>query len=285
MKLYLAGAESTWVAALPGLKNVNVMYSYYHGRKRISELMAMARKYRWGTFVDSGAFSAFTSGVEVDLQEYIEFCHQWKDRFDVIASLDVIGDWKKTAENHQVMRKEGIESIPTFHIGEPYSALRRMVQDDEYIALGIAGRQSERSLMFNWLTKCFSIIAHERPKCRVHGFALTGFDVMDSFPWYSVDSSSWIQLSRYAKIAVHKKDGLSIYGREDREWLQDNMKYTLTVPDNLEELFIPRKGSSQQGMALRRHNARCFLEMSERIGTDPTEKGKAKQVIMPFALQ
>ena len=43
-------------------------------------------------FLDSGAFSAFTQGAEIDIQEYIEFIKEHKDYLEAYANLDVIGD-------------------------------------------------------------------------------------------------------------------------------------------------------------------------------------------------
>ena len=42
-------------------------------------------------FLDSGAFSAFTQKVTIDIQEYIAFIKEHEDIIDVYANLDVIG--------------------------------------------------------------------------------------------------------------------------------------------------------------------------------------------------
>ena len=41
-------------------------------------------------FLDSGAFSAWTRGMEIDIQKYIEFIKQNQDIITVYANLDVI---------------------------------------------------------------------------------------------------------------------------------------------------------------------------------------------------
>ncbi len=41
-------------------------------------------------FLDSGAFTAWTKRVEIDIQKYIEFIKQNQDVLTVYANLDVI---------------------------------------------------------------------------------------------------------------------------------------------------------------------------------------------------
>ena len=52
--------------------------------------------------LDSGAFSAHNSGVEIDLDEYMATCKdlmQSDDQLMEIFSLDVIGDWQASLKN------------------------------------------------------------------------------------------------------------------------------------------------------------------------------------------
>ena len=50
-----------------------------------------------------------------------------------------------------------------------------------------------------WLIRCFQIA---QGRAVFHGFTLTSWKVMKSFPWYSVDSSSWGQGFRYGQVPV-----------------------------------------------------------------------------------
>jgi len=43
---------------------------------------------------------------------------------------------------------------------------------------------------------------------KVHGFAMTSHKLMMRYPWYSVDSKSWISFGSYGQIIMpNKKDG------------------------------------------------------------------------------
>ena len=76
-------------------------------------------------FLDSGAFSAWTRGVEIDIQKYIEFIKQNQDVITVYANLDVISPGrfsmgtKESAEltlrNQKIMEQAGLSPLPVFH--------------------------------------------------------------------------------------------------------------------------------------------------------------------------
>src|SRR5580765_8973464 len=67
-------------------------------------------------FLDSGAFGAFTRGQPIDLKAYCEYVKARADRFFPVACLDVIGDWRASAHNWDLMRAEGVNAMPTFHM-------------------------------------------------------------------------------------------------------------------------------------------------------------------------
>jgi hypothetical protein len=142
--------------------------------------------------MDSGAFSAANSGKVIDLQEYTEFCLKMMaedEKLSEIYSLDVIGDWKGTRKNTEAMWAEGVPAIPTFHIGQPWDVLIGMAEDFPKIALGgMAGLGGGRqSVIIRWLGQCF---ARVWPK-PIHGFAACSKKALRSFPFHSVDASSW----------------------------------------------------------------------------------------------
>lgn len=139
--------------------------------------------------MDSGAFSAMNSGIEIPLDEYIRACHKLKDSdptLTEIYALDVIGDWKQTLKNTEKMWEAGIEAIPTFHVHSPKHVLLSMVKDYPKIAVGglIPLHLNDKC---RWLDTVFSTVW---PK-RIHGFACTSRKLVLSYPFHSVDSTSW----------------------------------------------------------------------------------------------
>lgn len=174
-------------------------------------------------FLDSGAFSAWSQGVEIDLQKYIKFIHENKHIFDIYACLDVIGDPKKTWENQLEMERQGLQPIITFHVGEDYSWLKKYARKYSFLALGgIAKGHSIREVQKH-LDKCWSILTDEKgfPENKVHGFGLTSIKLMRRYPWYSVDSTSWATVSRMGAIIIPR--------RKKGEWLYDEFSWIVGV--------------------------------------------------------
>lgn len=148
-------------------------------------------------FLDSGAFSAWTLGVEIDIGAYCEFIKEYMEFFEVYANLDVIGDAEGTYKNQKAMEKRGLLPLPVYHTRkEDPEWLGRYVKEGyEYVALGgmsgetVAKRDFQKildELWLDWLTDKDGF-----PIVRVHGFGLTAIDLVLRYPWYSVDSSAW----------------------------------------------------------------------------------------------
>jgi hypothetical protein len=162
-------------------------------------------------FLDSGAFSAWTRNTEIDLDEYCAFIKANIERIDAYACLDVIpgkpGAYATTEEkcraaeqtwqNYLYMKSEGLDPLPVFHYGEPWHFLDRMLDHGAtYIGIGgLVGVQTKERRI--WLDDLFSRICDAQgfPKVKTHGFGMTAMVLMFRYPWYSVDSTTWIKIT------------------------------------------------------------------------------------------
>lgn len=190
-------------------------------------------------FLDSGAFSAWTKNEVVDIDDYIAFVKEHKEHIDIYANLDVIGIGGKmpdrqTAEdtlaNQHYIEAQGLSPLPVFHFGEPYEFLEYYVENYDYICLGIAG--TVPATMYRWLNTCFEEYICDPvtrlPKVKVHGFAVTALGMMIDFPFYSVDSTSWVTIGRNGKIIIpHYLNG---------EWLYDKHTKKISVSSQSPDL-------------------------------------------------
>lgn len=161
----------------------------------------------WATFLDSGGFSAFTQNKTVDIEAYIAYVQAHSAAWDIIASLDVIGDAVKSWAKFEYMRRKlpGVTIMPCFHYGEPWPFLDRMVAECDYIAIGGVAQLGGGSALLDWLDAVWSnhlVRPDGTPKVKVHGFAITGKQAMLRYPWESVDSSSWLQMAGRGVIAL-----------------------------------------------------------------------------------
>jgi hypothetical protein len=165
-------------------------------------------------FLDSGAFSAFSKGVEIKIEEYISFIKENESFIEVYANLDVIGDAEATLKNQRVMEKAGLKPLPCFHYGDDIKYLEIYLKEHKYIAFGGMVPISTPNLI-KWLDHLFaSYICDGKgiPKVKIHGFGLTSFDLMFRYPWFSVDSTSWVMTGRFGGVLIPKyKGGKFIY--------------------------------------------------------------------------
>jgi len=174
-------------------------------------------------FLDSGAFSAWTQKVEIDIQSYIQFIKENIDCISVYANLDVIGDVEKTWENQMIMEEAGLSPIPVFHayFEDPKWLKRYMDRGYEYIALGgmAGGAITVQALrpVLDRLWRQHLSDADGLPLCKVHGFGLTSLPLMLRYPWYSVDSTSWVITGRMGGIFMPRwYQGKWVY--DDASW-------------------------------------------------------------------
>lgn len=165
-------------------------------------------------FLDSGAFSAFTLGVELRPVDYCEYIMRNQDILrneegNIMASvLDGIGDPLQTYRNQLEMEDRmkgcGIRPLPCFHAGEDERYLEYYVAKYDYITLGGMVGSSTKQLMV-WLDRVWDRYLTDgagKPKVKVHGFGITAVPIMEAYPWYSCDSSSWIQSAAFGSIVM-----------------------------------------------------------------------------------
>lgn len=192
----------------------------------------MNTKNRIDLFLDSGAFSAFTQNITIDIQEYIRFIKEHKDLLTVYANLDAIGDPEKTWKNQQIMEKAGLDPLPCFHFGEDWKWLKMYIEKYEYIALGGMVGVRDRAALTAFIDKCFSEYICGKdgmPKVKVHGFGLTSLRLMLRYPWYSVDSTSWVVTGRMGGVYVPRfRAGKYIYDQDSWKIQVSNRSPTMS---------------------------------------------------------
>jgi hypothetical protein len=194
----------------------NVLESYHYvGKQSFVDAM---RQNSARVFLDSGAFSSFTLGQEIDI---VGYCDYIKRNSDIIRNedgvmmasvLDGIGDPLLTYRNQLTMEALGAKPLPCFHAGEDEKYLEWYVQNYEYITLGGMVGSSTKSLCV-WLDRMWDrylVDGSGRPRLKVHGFGITAIPIMERYPWYSVDSSSWIQSTSFGTIVTPQHGPMSI---------------------------------------------------------------------------
>ncbi|QBQ71197.1 queuosine tRNA-ribosyltransferase [Shewanella phage S0112] len=224
MRIFLAGVysinfaqDSNLFARLTEQEKIDRMsvpwhlesYHYIHRQKHVDTI----RKEKRQVFLDSGAFSSWSQGVEVDLPAYCDYIHRNKDIIlheddAIVASvLDKIGSDQGTYENQLEMERRGVRPLPCFHYGEDPRYLEYYVANYSYITLGGMVAQSTPDLLI-WLDELWEKYLTDssgRPKTKVHAFGVTTPVLMRKYPWFSVDSSSWVQVAANGGIMINER--------------------------------------------------------------------------------
>ena len=147
-------------------------------------------------FIDSGAFSAWSSGHEVNIREYAAWLIRHRGVINFAAGLDVIGDPAATIKNLKTLMDlvgDQVKIVPTFHVGTPWQVLDSLVSGFDFIALGgvVSLRLKDHDPLMPWLVTAHRVL--KDAGAVAHGFGITKPPLPHVLPWYSVDSAYWQQ--------------------------------------------------------------------------------------------
>lgn len=174
-------------------------------QRKTDKALTILNKYRSDTniIIDSGAFSAWNSGYQVNRDELLHFYKEIKQQFPHanFINLDVIPGEKgrkpteKEAdlacqlswENFLWFRDNGIMTLPVFHEDDNWDYLHMMMKETDYIAISPANDSSTKRRMV-WLDRTYSIL---KADYKTHGLAATSKKLLERYPFYSVDSINW----------------------------------------------------------------------------------------------
>jgi hypothetical protein len=157
---------------------------------------------RVNTFLDSGAFSAWSIGKPIDIQEYISFVQDNQHLLDVYANLDIIGDMRGTMVNQRLMEDAGLRPLPVVHYGTDQGIVREVAHEHSYFAIGgLVGRSQSEILRYCRLV--FDTSFSVRSDARIHGFGLTNPILVDQLPLYSADSTTWLLASKFGNLSLY----------------------------------------------------------------------------------
>ena len=179
-------------------------YHYIGKGKRFTNLIRENQERIPGhkIFLDSGAFSMYTKGIEIDIPAYVDFIKTNQDIIEAASVLDGIGDPELTLTNQRVLEDHGVSVLPCFHYNEPIEYLERYIEEYPYITLGgmvpISTPDLRQWLDFIW--EHYLTDDAGWPIRKIHGFGLTSLSLMERYPWFSVDSTSWVLTGRFGSI-------------------------------------------------------------------------------------
>lgn len=183
--------------------NVLISYHYFKGED-------IARIRSWGLRIigDSGAYSVYMLGAQIDLDDFLAWMDKWRAQLYWAASLDVVGDVEASWANWQASRHVGLTLVPTIHYGCDPRIMDRYVENGADL-IGLGGMvpfKSEPARLMRW---CLAVMRYARdthPHVRFHGWGVTHRVLVDNLPWWSTDSSGYSAAFRYARLRLFDPD-------------------------------------------------------------------------------
>lgn len=234
MNIHLAGIESTlsW-SSIEEYDNFLITYAFYCKTKNPTVLQNQIDK----TFklfpnkrilLDSGAFSRSAGVVDFTLQDYINFLHKYGKMFFAYITLDipmrgVLTEEKiqhsyiETQKNLEILEKEGLSPVPVYQRKwNKVNILEEYLEKYDYICIGgtATGIFDNEEDMFKYLDIVFEL--NSKYKKKLHGLGQTQDIVLKKYPFYTVDSTSWLQGTKSATIYENIMDKYKPVGVDNK---------------------------------------------------------------------
>ncbi len=221
--------------------HIGIIFSYWSFRKKQSQIISKGIhdffSFDGPIMIDSGAYSAFNSNIEIQIDEYSNFILKIKESFRnniTVVNLDVIGDFDNSLKNFKTL-KERIDYpiLPVIH----YPEKRIQKLSEKYVGVGgmvPSLKINQKGSVYDiasWITKL--ITSKEK---KFHGFGIGSPLHQIAFNFlYSVD---WIGWRRNAAFCSCYTPEGSIYIHEARKKKKKGKKLTSHMFERYAPPFI-----------------------------------------------
>ncbi len=155
--------------------------------------------------LDSGAFRAYTQGIDVDLNAYCDvlLANRWIKLYvnlDRIDPNDPEEGARISYQNFKHMRGRELDPMAVYHYGERIYHLERYLHEEGVSSIGLGGvasNQPQRNAVF--FARCFKVIEKAGRPIKVHAFGIAHPATLLQFPFDSADSTAWLIRAQRAR--------------------------------------------------------------------------------------
>lgn len=190
-----------------------ILESYFYITKAINNKQYIADVLDYNKrdrlLLDSGAFS-FMNGKQVTEKEmdqycinYVEFIKKYNIKYFVEMDIDAIFGYEKALEYRRYIEKEcGSQAIPIFHKERGINVYKQMVSEYEYAGIGGIAMKNIKPSEHKYFRELNKYANYYGTKLHAMGFTPTRD--LNSYGFYSVDSSSWASGVRFGTIYYYQ---------------------------------------------------------------------------------
>jgi hypothetical protein len=238
------------------------LLSYHNDKKRFEERSEKGLV----TFLDSGAFTAWTKDAKIDVEEYIQYTDKWDKGLsyfmqiddipgtrDVAPTMDQILEANKNTWENFIYMFSKVKSpeklVPVYHFGSNPANLDRILNFEpkvDLLALGaLVGQPKAQREAF--LTTVFEQVKKSNnPDIKIHALGVHDFRILEKFPLYSADATSWIMVGATGNIMT--KYGNILVSVESTEKKNHFENQKPAVQEELLKMMVER-GFTYKGLS------------------------------------
>ncbi len=208
--------------------------------------------------LDSGAFTAWSKGDEVKLDELIKTYYEimsnhWSSCKEIyLINLDKIpGSPGVTAgkeeiehcikvsdQNYNILVKEfGDRVLPVFHQNEDEKRLIEVCNMAPYVCISPRNDLPEK-YRISWSKEVHAKIPHNK---MTHGLATTGVRMMLEVPWTSVDSATWIFLASTGTVILCINEKLKLLSISEKSPNRHDTNQHYTTLSRLDQSIVDKR--------------------------------------------
>ncbi len=158
--------------------------------------------------LDSGAFTFMNKNKgNVNWDNYINNYANFINKYDVKCFFELDIDVIVGINEVERLRKK-LESltnkqcIPVFHKSRGKQYWFKIIKEYDYVAIGGIVTKEIRPKEYPFLNWFLS--EAKKNDCKVHGLGFTRVSELHKYPFYSVDSTSWISGNRFGHVYLFK---------------------------------------------------------------------------------
>lgn len=134
-------------------------------------------------------------------EAYVKFCLEHRKKWEFYITLDYKTDQAVIYQQQQNFLARGLEPTPVYHGDSDLDwLLRHKDMGHKYICIGGARLHPGKAGLRYYFDKVFNFGA--KHGLVYHGLAFTSLDIIMTWPFKSVDSSTWSQCAAYGMLVV-----------------------------------------------------------------------------------
>lgn len=206
MKLFFAGTESkTYINKVKENGVQRILQSAFYLNYKHQPNVIAAPDY----LLDSGGFTAIKKGTPIPVDKFAEYINKFEVK--VAFNMDV-RDTAETLQNQKYLEKHTkAYIIPVYHHHEFCDPkwkdlIVQFAKEYPFISLGGNPTGIDLDEKMRYMDFVYSKVGL---KSKVHGLGVTRYELLTRYPWFSVDSTTWLAASQFGTFIEFKEGRMS----------------------------------------------------------------------------